>query len=453
MTESPPEPVSGLFTAVFDDDAETVTTVGPADAAQQHDYTAIELEQRAAQLRAKMLRVKRPVGEDGLQVTASVGGETTDSDTIELYPGTGTDAGVMLSGDGQASFSRVTADRVEVNGINVETRLKDLPQGIIAKMFGSQASWPTTGVGTSLYGLVKFRMRPARAGRQYRFSAKLKFANADANTTLRLVLKQSTGTVTVASGNMDWAEYTINGAGDTIYYDHVFTYGDDTEREVLLSIQLLSGSLPLKLDWDESGYSASYFTLEDLGKLDYALGDISSQWTAAGGTPYAGGTAPPPVEDPKTYTGTWNASAVKSWRGNSEVTNALYHGTYGGVKRISQVVFDWSAITSALSGATINWVQIKLKNLHSYQSGGMTVSLKTSNHTSPVAGPTMPNITGSSTQANIPQYYNSWFDITPVFTSARRSVWLGVDASTALSGYGYFSRLAADCVLQINYTK
>lgn len=404
-----------------------------------------------------LLQVKRAAGVDGMQVTTSLGSPSAaEDDAFELYPAGSTAPGVMLSGNGLGSFERVTTDTIEVNGVDIGARLRDLPQGIIGKHFGTQAAWPANGVGTSPYGLVKFRIIPIRAHRQYRITAKLKFANADANTRLRLALRHSTGagnTATVASAILDEAQYAINGAGDTIVYDHVFGYNADTEREVLLTINLISGSLPLKLDWDANGYTASHVQLEDLGKLDYALGDVSAEWTAAGGTAYAGGAVPPPVPQPRTFTQEWPASHVKSWRGNAEIGEVLHHGTFGGVKRVSQVVFNWPEIAAALSGATINWVQIKLKNLHAHNSSGMTVNFKGSTHTSVVAGSTQPSIGGASINVAIPQYYNGWFDITTAFAANIRSIWLGMDAPTSLTHYGHFSRLAADCVLQINYTK
>ncbi|MFE9642119.1 hypothetical protein ACFYOC_24150 [Nocardiopsis alba] len=101
----------------------------------------------------------------------------------------------------------------------------------------------------------------------------------------------------------------------------------------------------------------------------------------------------PTVQRTKTYNATWSGS----WFNSSNWPSAklgdndhLYQGRYdsNGGTRYGKIGFNWSAIQSDLAGATINRVELRLSNQHSYSAGGHTVRVGSHNNTSEPTGAT-----------------------------------------------------------------
>lgn len=118
----------------------------------------------------------------------------------------------------------------------------------------------------------------------------------------------------------------------------------------------------------------------DLGRYDGAMQD--GQLNTGGGVPLSGSTSAPPASK-VTYKSTWNYSHAKSWRGGSEVSDALHFGTFDGIQRFSSVWFVGGAVSGevgktpqqALAGASNVRLWLRFTVTHSYSSTGVRVRI------------------------------------------------------------------------------
>lgn len=118
----------------------------------------------------------------------------------------------------------------------------------------------------------------------------------------------------------------------------------------------------------------------DLGRYDGAMQD--GQLNTGGGVPLSGSTSAPPASK-VTYKSTWNYSHAKSWRGGSEVSDALHFGTFDGIQRFSSVWFVGGAVSGevgktlqqALAGASNVRLRLRFTVTHSYSSTGVRVRI------------------------------------------------------------------------------
>ena len=187
-------------------------------------------------------------------------------------------------------------------------------------------------------------------------------------------------------------------------------------------------------------------TVEDMGPASYAVGALDT----LGGTPYDATQATTNDTGVQAYTSTYTASAVRSWRGSTEVTDALHHGTYGGITRASAAVFP-AQLATDLTGATVTKVEVYLRNLSAWSSS-MTVTLGTLGSSAlPTSRPTASNNPHQVTWA---EGAGTWVTMPATWlTTALRGLTLGAGAGTGTSEYGKFSYALADVKLRVSYTK
>lgn len=394
------------------------------------------------------LTVERMAGEDGLQTTTSLGG--VEDDQLALTPLGSASPTVVLSGaTGDASFAgEVSVGSLTVDGRPLSELIDPLPRGVIGMTWGSGSALPD--IGQSEYGLVRFMGR-VEAGRRYRFSADLKLQGT-AGDTVELLLRQSldAGGATVNSARLAaWRESIPTGGIGAASLSRSFNVTESSDSfSLLLSMRNWSANTrPVRL-WSDGGsdQSQSFFVLEDIGAIRAGMGAL---WTGAGGTPYAGQTAPPPPPETKrTYTKTYTASAVRSWRGSTTVTSELGHGTYGGYKRVSQILFPASVKTD-LAGATNIRARVKLTNIHTWAGSGMTAYLSPGTQTSLASSPaTSPN--GATAHWGKGQ---TKLETVPGWGGSHQSVWLGIGAPGGNTYYGKFSPKLSSIVLELTYDK
>ena len=388
--------------------------------------------------------------------TMVIGG--ADGDSISLTPAPSEPPTVVISGaGGNASFAGlVEAADVSVDGNSLMEWLNRAPRGLIGWTSGSGASLPNIGNGA--YGLVRFVM-PIERGRRYRVAANLLFSGPPGDVIEFNFYWRAAdgGLANLSSPQVGRHRFQIPTGGlGSAHIEHVFseTYDHDN-YSVLISMRNWTTSTRSVSLWNGGGSpeSQSMFYVEDLG---LAVGSAGSEWDAAGGkafVPPQSSTPPPPPPPPppvkRTYTRTYQAVGTRSWRSAGTVGDVLGHGTHGGHKRVSQILFP-AQVRSDLAGASIKRVEVRLKNLHTYAGSGMQAYLAPSGHQSLAGSPV-----GSLSNTVVRGWakgQTKWETLSG-WSSSSQSVWLGVGAPGSGAYYGKFSRALSDCVLRVTYEK
>lgn len=159
-------------------------------------------------------------------------------------------------------------------------------------------------------------------------------------------------------------------------------------------------------------------------RKDGAIRQITS---AAAGAP--SGSNPTPPAQPTTHQTTWGATWAQAYRSSGGKTGGddryLYYGnsgesSYNG-KQNSLVNFDYAAIQTALSGATIDGVEIFLQNIHTWAYSGATCYVGTHVHASGSA----PSTYGGSTHDFISSFHTdrnkgAWHTVSTEFGQRLR---------------------------------
>lgn len=174
-------------------------------------------------------------------------------------------------------------------------------------------------------------------------------------------------------------------------------------------------------------------------------------------------TPPPPEPEPEyeTFITTWNATWQASWYnfGKRDGTN-LYQGRFDSSTgyQCSQIGFNDSDMRSKLSGATINKVEIYLKNSHFYSNAGGDAVVGTHDNSSEPGSPS----TGEKwnrTRVGFAYGQGKWFTVSTSFgndfkSGAARGLTLGRPNGGSLSEYGYFvGDGSSRPKIRITYTK
>lgn len=157
-----------------------------------------------------------------------------------------------------------------------------------------------------------------------------------------------------------------------------------------------------------------------------------------------GGSSPPPPET--TYTKTYYANWSASWDVNQGKmsTDRLYQGDYSGANdRYSKIGFPYSTIQSDLSGSTIQSVQVRLSNEHSWFNSGLTARIGHHNNASEPSGSSSTSGTFNQTQSAFDKGEMKWVSLpTSVGAGFRdntiKGLTLGRTNAGDQSDYGYF---------------
>ena len=155
-----------------------------------------------------------------------------------------------------------------------------------------------------------------------------------------------------------------------------------------------------------------------------------------------------------TWNDTWNCSFYNF--GKRSGSN-IYQGRVGSStgNEHSYVGFNYSSITSTLSGATIERVEVYLNNSHWYYGSGGTARIGTHNLTSePSGSPSGHKYHRSSVNFNVGQA--KWVTVPNSIgndfrSGAARGITLGRPTSGSLADYGYFAGNSTR--LRITYTR
>jgi hypothetical protein len=390
-------------------------------------------------------------------VTTSLGGSS--GDFLQLSDD-GINPNVSLSSDGSGVVDTLSVNTsLSVAGQDLMDILAGYAKGIVSAYDWVQNS---TSVGTSECGLRDIAF-DAEVGRTYRivFDG---YVYTSANCRFQLFFRARSSGDGLPAAAPTITQSALWGSG--VYNNPISVAGlvrVHLERTITPNLSYTSTSqyrVLLSLATLTSGTSAQVYAaeksqlyVEDVGK--YTGGWADAVPNSGGGTPASGTADPPPATSVKTYTQTWNASSMRSWRGSSQDNSTLAQGYYGGYQRYSLALFP--SLASTLSGATLQDVQIYLKNLSWYYNAGGTARIGHYNSSSLPGSPQTSGggafsvgswAPGAAKWIRLPSGW--WPDIK---AGNITGLTLGEGAGTSATYYGKFSPALSDIKIQIKYTK
>lgn len=326
-----------------------------------------------------LLEVIRATPDDGPVTTIRLGGE---QDSVQIInPATGVPLGSM-NPDGSVSATGVTSSGdISMNGrslSDVADMADAAPRGLVAAY---NIPKNTLQAGNSLLGIAEVNWI-AQAGRMYKIVWD-GYINAPAGNRVQLSFRQKIGSLSAgasAPGANDDSLVLASGVyGSThaalrrTHLEAVYQGlpGSAYQVRLLLAMVNLDANAPIY-----AAPSGSVIYVEDMGRGSFANGQLST----GGGTPYAASsgdtTTVAPAKQVRAYTTTWNATWMASCRTDGASTGGtLQQGYYAPNYRRSAIGFNTdpassSSIYKALQGASVQKVELYLKNVSSYSSTG-----------------------------------------------------------------------------------
>lgn len=174
----------------------------------------------------------------------------------------------------------------------------------------------------------------------------------------------------------------------------------------------------------------------------------------------------PPPATKKSYTSVWESNGGGTYRGNGTLrtdTTDLRQGYVGQANgdQHGLALFTAGAISgetgktiaSAMSGATIVKAEVYLYANHWYWASGGTALISAHNLTSAT------NATPATAKKSVAGWKRSegrWVDITSLWSTSSRGIWVGKTGSSSLTTYGWFNGAGASSNrprLRITYTR
>jgi hypothetical protein len=362
----------------------------------------------------------------------------------------------FIDENGNASFQNVNADSILVNGMNVEDDLTNMARGIIALTTSSQDGGVFDGTHARVFNMLT--IPDWDATRQYRICVNGRIDKGASNPTYIGVTCSYAWDSIATPTSPDLFEVQLGGqTGGT---DWAF-YGEHTISNSVQQGSYLSLCFSFFASVSGSKYQGTSYGrawAEDIGSVKPYNTFLAD--TSAGSTP-----PPPPTQQ---YVKTWssNESGCYAADGTNRTgydSGHLFQGYYSGTNgnQFSFVGFDDANIRSTLSGATVNKVEIYLKNLHWYQNDGGTVYIGTHNQTTLSGNHSSSQILNdriSSSGFSVGQ--GKWFTVsntigTNLRDNTAKGIAIGQAPSNSQSYYGYFAGngQSGEPQIRITYTK
>lgn len=401
---------------------------------------------------ASTVEVIRSDGEGQEITTVSLGGPDTDrmvlSDTQGNPLGGFEQDGSMLASDATVNGT------LTVDGDDIMDIIGGLPQGVVARQkLGSTFSLNNITYGSSDLGLLELQI-PMAAGRLYRFVASgMVWSGGPGRLVLMAKMTTDGSAPTISSPRVGMAAFATDGSMHVEFTLFLPVQASDVTARILLTARQQTSPGGGHLLSDDT-YPFDIY-VEDMGTYpSWGDGAVNT----GGGTPLQGGTVAPTAPPVTTRTTTWNAAAVRSWRGGSTVTDSLHHGYYGGYQRYSLALWG-SQPSDALSsgGVHIQGVWLYLRNRSWFNSIGGYARI---GHFDSTALPGSPQTSGGGAFTTnlwkpgagmwIPIPSGWWSGIA---RGTIRGFTLGEGAGTSTDRYGKFSSSLSDIKLKVTYTK
>ena len=357
--------------------------------------------------------------------------------------------GNLLRGD--------SLDYIPTTGENGEGLLWNMPWGIQAWGIVDVSGVNTTNVlGLGEVGLT------AVAGRLYKLHIEPLAVTASGSGTVGLLVKNGgSSTPSTASGNLRYIYQRLTAAGFT-NLGGALTFRCRSGGTAGYEID--PGLNRFLICLYASGTTATVYSTSTLNYLIMWWEDIGPFLPDTGYYNDGGGS---PSGDPEaSYTTTWNATWSGSYLGDGShrSTSYLYQGYYSGYppngNQKSMIGFNYSAIQSALSGATISSCQIYLYFAHWYYNSGGTAVLGTHNSSASSAPSSWSGSSNRKQSSGWPKPGGRWVELGTTIgnelkSGASKGIVIGPGPSTSATYYGYAHGvgLSYPPKLKIAYTK
>lgn len=401
---------------------------------------------------ASTVEVVRPDDDGEPITTVSLGGPDTDRMVLSDHSGNPL-GGFEQDGSMLASDATVNGT-LTVDGDDIMDIIGGLPQGVVARQkLGSTPSLNNITYGSSDLGLLELQI-PMAAGRLYRFVASgMVWSGGPGRLVLMARMTTDGSAPTISSPRVGMAAFATDGSMHVEFTLFLPVQASDVTARILLTARQQTSPGGGHLLSDDT-YPFDIY-VEDMGTYpSWGDGAVNT----GGGTPLQGGTVAPTAPPVTTRTTTWNAAAVRSWRGGSTVTDSLHHGYYGGYQRYSLALWG-SQPSDALSsgGVHIQGVWLYLRNRSWFNSIGGYARI---GHFDSTALPGSPQTSGGGAFTTnlwkpgagmwIPIPSGWWSGIA---RGTIRGFTLGEGAGTSTDRYGKFSSSLSDIKLKVTYTK
>ena len=399
---------------------------------------------------------------DGDDYTAiQLGGAT--SDTMYLMDSTGVVvAGFDDAGNGLAQA--MTVQSLSVDSVDINDLITSESNGYVC---GELYASNTVACGSTELGIMELNFK-AKKNHVYRITCSGKLVCATANCRVEMRFRYTTdGTQpTISSAQLDgnpvFAGNTTSGVNAK--FETIWTPAQDEQVRVLVTYQNDTGNYQT---YFQAGASFPFkFYVMDVGvNNDSSLNDATLN-TGGGTTFTTGDPTYNPSTSKTTYKSIWNASWSKIWQGDMVRTDYLRQGYYGGTHEYSMLGFTnanstggetGKTIQSALSGASVNKVELYLENVHWYYYAGGIARI---GHHGYSSAPQYPQVESGEAfnTGNWPIGVKQWVTLPSSWYSGFASgsyhgVTLGEDLGTDPTYYGKFNADLAHVQLRITYTK
>ena len=304
-------------------------------------------------------------------------------DSVQIInPATGVPIGSM-NPDGSVSATGITSSGdIYMNGRSLSDVVDTVDQAPLGVIAAFKIPKNSLQAGNSLLGIAEVNWI-AQAGRMYKIVWD-GYINAPANNRVQLQLRMKIGSLAngaVAPGTNDDSTVLASGvyhassiAGlRSTHLEALYQGlpGSDYQARVLLAMVNLDANAPI--------YAAPYGSsihAEDMGVASFSNGSPAT----GGGVPYAASsgdtTTVAPEKQVRTYTTTWPMTWMASHRTDGASTGGyLQQGYYSPNSRRSAFGFNSDPANSAsvyraLQGASVQKVELYLKNVSFYASTG-----------------------------------------------------------------------------------
>ncbi len=355
---------------------------------------------------------------------------------------------------GQAAFQSVTADALTLGGRDLAAVLDARPRGVLQVTELTGDSDHTTGTDTNT--LFLRAIIPAVSARQYEVTLHNAHVNPGATTPtycgIRVFAKYGSA-ASPADTKVANLQSRSPAAGSDLVAPLTFSFTSPPaslgqDLHLAFYVYASTGDANNGTNVQSEPIGATRLVIQDIGApVTPSVWDISLPGGGSGGT-----TAYTTTYDP-VWSATWSATGKRT-------DNAAYQGRYSATQGTQYAKWGFGAqIQTDLSGATVDTVELYLKNTHWYQSGGGDAMIGTHANATKPTGSSSTDGAFDRTRVRFGYGQGKWVTLPAVFgadlkSGAARGITLGAPGTGTQALYGYFRRYdTSHPQLRITYRK
>lgn len=332
--------------------------------------------------------------------------------------------------------------------------IEQYAKGVVAwAQFNSDDDYPTrsitAGQETALFELA-FDMEP---GRQYRMQTSDIMFETTGGGTFGLVIRATTdGSSPSLSSTVfgrSWVRIPNAGQESAAITSRLINGGVITQTQLRMLVGYTASSAMAGTVTLAQINQAIFATIEDVGPIKTITGTVRNYKT--GGT--TGGGAVPLRTYTKTYTSTSSGTYKGTGAKRTDTTDVVQG--YNSANGDGQGLWIFPSMTTDLSGATVNKIEVYAYANHWYYNSGGTALIKVHGYTSAPAS--SPSQTTAKTVSGWPKPGGKWVTLPTSFyagfkSGTYRGFGMGPSGGTNLLYYGRFNG-GTGAKIRVTYTK